>query len=179
MNEIRIENYPGGGGDGSHSSGFDINLKFWQFVKQYLSSPLIPSSEGGGGDGDDDGGINQLIMDMSMSTSRWATIGGEGGANNEKKQSFCQDCEDLVSSVCAVHKQLVTAQLHLDWKLGEVGRLLKVSKEKVSSKLGKMLMKSLAEQMGLNKKHKVNRVDKVRSWLMEKCMKKILQNIIN
>jgi len=81
-------------------------------------------------------------------------------------QGFCDDCGNVVGAVCKLYSELLTTQLRLFSKLGDLGGLVENSKKVVSSKLERVLIRRVAEQMGMDK---VSRVDQLRCSLMRKC----------
>jgi len=119
-----------------------------------------------GGDNDDDSVVN---ID-SCSFSRFWSFAQEylqvPAVPLVEKQCFCADCENVVGSICQLYQELLITKLNLSTKLGELAKLLEHSEKAISNKLGRVLSKSLAEQLGITGE---TEVDELRRFLKTKC----------
>jgi len=125
-------------------SARELQCKFWKFVNSFL---LHDEDEG-----------QEEILRMRMSSEKNA------------QEFICESCELRVSSICESYGDLLTAQVRLSKKLGEMGKLLEGSKSVVHSPFGKPLIKSLWNEQ-LSEDEAACTVEQLRSWLMKKCTK--------
>ncbi|CAL8137034.1 unnamed protein product [Orchesella dallaii] len=87
-----------------------------------------------------------------------------------ERESFCEKCElAVITPICQVYLEFLSAQLRLSWELGQLARLLDKSKDSAVSELKESTaskMESLSLQLGIEE---VSGVNEFRTLLTEKC----------
>ncbi|CAL8136780.1 unnamed protein product [Orchesella dallaii] len=90
------------------------------------------------------------------------------------KELFCNDCENVVTSLSQLYLELLQAHLRLSSKLGELAKLLECSEGRVSKKFRSLLINSLMEQLGFEK---AEYVEELRNLLKNKCKLKATETV--